>query len=109
MEGGFDLFAAQAELETRLKSADLVITGEGAIDQSTVMGKGVGRIGQWCRKLGISCIALAGQVTLEPSAKDAFTQSHSLTQVTSLESAKGEPAYWLQHLASIVASKISRA
>jgi glycerate kinase len=106
LEGGFDLFAAQADLELRLKSADLVITGEGAIDQSTVMGKGVGRVGQWCGKLGIPCIRLAGQVTLECAAGNAFTQSHSLTEVTSLESAKGEPAYWLEHLAGVVASKI---
>src|SRR6185503_10980480 len=39
LQPGFALFARHARLEERLKSVDLVITGEGAIDQSTAMGK----------------------------------------------------------------------
>jgi len=45
LEPGFDLFARLARLDQRLRSADLVITGEGCIDPSTLMGKGVGQNG----------------------------------------------------------------
>ena len=63
LQPGFDLFARQAGLERRLRAADLVITGEGAIDRSTLMGKGVGQIAQRCRQLKIPCIGLAGMVS----------------------------------------------
>ena len=51
MQPGFDLFARQASLERRLSAADLVITGEGAIDRSTLMGKGVGQVAERCRRV----------------------------------------------------------
>src|SRR6266576_1461566 len=60
---GFDLFARYANLRRRLSSADLVIAGEGAIDDSTMMGKGVGQIANGCRALKIPCFGLAGVVT----------------------------------------------
>src|SRR5512133_1700676 len=37
---GFELFSRLAKLDERLRKADIVITGEGAIDRSTLMGKG---------------------------------------------------------------------
>src|ERR1043166_3479583 len=57
LEPGFDMFARYTALEHRLRSADLVVTGEGAIDDSTLMGKGVGQVMQRCGELGIPCIA----------------------------------------------------
>src|SRR5690242_1517867 len=42
LESGFDIFARCARLRERIRAAQLVITGEGAIDASTLMGKGVG-------------------------------------------------------------------
>src|SRR5204863_10122750 len=62
LEPGFDLFARYARLEAHLRSANLVITGEGAIDRSTLMGKGAGQVAQRCRKLKIPCIGLGGIV-----------------------------------------------
>ena len=56
LQPGFDLFARQAALERHLRAADLVVTGEGAIDRSTLMGKGVGQIAQRCCKLKIPCL-----------------------------------------------------
>jgi glycerate kinase len=44
LEPGFALFSRLASLPDRVKAAKLVITGEGAIDQSTLMGKGVGGV-----------------------------------------------------------------
>jgi len=103
---GFDLFAQHAGIERRLREADLVITGEGAIDRSTLMGKGVGQIAQRCRRLKIPCIGLGGVVSVSSGAKESFAQAHALTELTSVREAKAQPARWLERLARQVASSV---
>jgi glycerate kinase len=66
-ESGFELFAAYARLAERLERAALVITGEGALDRSTRMGKGVGRLAALCRRAGVPCVGLVG--TAEPAVR----------------------------------------
>ena len=103
LQPGFDLFARQAALERRLRTADLVVTGEGAIDGSTLMGKGVGQIARRCRQLKIPCIALAGRVSAGLGRRAFFTQAHALTELTTVGQAKARPVYWLERLAQQVA------
>ena len=103
LQPGFDLFARQAALERRLRAADLVVTGEGAIDRSTLMGKGVGQIARRCRKLKIPCIGLAGMVSASSGTGAFFTQARALTDLTTVTQAKANPAYWLERLAQQVA------
>jgi glycerate kinase len=103
MQPGFDLIARQASLERRLGAADLVITGEGAIDRSTLMGKGVGQVGRRCRELKTPCIGLAGMTDISPGKSTSFTQVRALTELTSVAQAKASPAYWLERLAQRVA------
>ncbi|HVV73736.1 MAG TPA: glycerate kinase, partial [Verrucomicrobiae bacterium] len=102
---GFEWFTEKAGLEDRLKWADLVITGEGAIDESTLMGKGVGQIGQRCRALGVPCIALGGRVQPIQPGGAVFTECHALTELTSLQSALTNASYWLQSLAGATAAR----
>jgi len=99
LEPGFDLFAHHAHLERRLRSADLVITAEGAIDRSTLMGKGAGQIAVRCRKLKIPCLALAGVITPEARAHRIFQNLHALTDLTTVEQARAKPGFWLNRLA----------
>jgi glycerate kinase len=106
---GFNLFAGLAGLEGRLRAADVVITGEGALDDSTMMGKGVGQLAKRCRDLGISCIGLAGGVALSVRNRRAFTQTHALTELTNLRDAKAKPGFWLKQLARKAAAQWSRA
>jgi glycerate 2-kinase len=103
MQPGFDLLARKAGLERRLGAADLVVTGEGAIDRSTLMGKGVGQVAQLCRLSRVPCIGLAGMVEIRPGAGTCFAQAHALTDLTSVAQAKARPAYWLERLAERVA------
>ena len=59
---GIDLIMDTLQLETHIKNADLVITGEGKIDRQTLYGKtitGVAKVGQ---KHGIPVIAIAGVI-----------------------------------------------
>ena len=103
LQPGFDLFARQAALERRLRTADLVVTGEGAIDGSTLMGKGVGQLARRCHQLKIPCIALAGRVSASTGRRAFFTQAHALTELTTVGQAKARAAYWLERLAQRVA------
>jgi glycerate kinase len=106
LEPGFALFARLAGLEKRLRAADLVISGEGAIDASTFMGKGVGQIAQCCRRLKIPCVGLAGVVPNLAQARRHFTQVHALTDLTAAPQARAQPARWLERLAQGVAGSI---
>jgi len=103
LEPGFDLFARLAALEKRLRGADMVITGEGAIDLSTFMGKGASEIAQRCRQLKIPCIGLAGVVVCPPQARRQFTQVGALTDLATVRQAMTRAAYWLERLAEQVA------
>ena len=103
---GFELFARHAALDRHLGSADLVITGEGGIDDSTLMGKGTGRIAERCHQLQIPCIGLTGQIGTKVKRKSPFTQTHAMTDLTTLELAKAQPAYWLERVAEAAAREI---
>ena len=97
-EPGFELFARFAKLEKHLRAADLVITGEGCIDESTFMGKGVGEIARRCRKKKTPCLAIAGKIAARAAANRFFAKAHALIDVTTIAKAKSNPAAWLERL-----------
>ena len=107
LEPGFELFAKRAELLRRLRAADLVITGEGAIDRSTAMGKGVGQIARSCHELGIPCVGLAGTAVCSREVTRLFAEVHALTDLTTPAQAKAKPALWLEKLATRVGVQAS--
>ncbi|MBM3843581.1 MAG: glycerate kinase [Verrucomicrobia bacterium] len=61
---GFDLVAAWLDLEARLAAADLVLTGEGRFDVSSLQGKGPGAVAARALARGKRVVVLAGQATL---------------------------------------------
>lgn len=107
-ESGFAIFARYAELKKRLRSVDLVITGEGSIDLQTLMGKGPGEIAQLCRKMKIPVLALAGTVREPTKARKFFAAAYGLTDITTLETARKNPARFLEELARRVAAVYSK-
>jgi glycerate kinase len=106
---GFALFARLASVSRRLRAADLVLTGEGAIDRSTVMGKGVGQVARWCRQAGVPCVGLAGAAVRSRAASRLFDRVYAITDLTSEAEAKAKPAQWLAKLAARAASEFTRA
>lgn len=108
-EPGFELFARLAKLEARLRPADLVITGEGAIDHSTLMGKGVGQVARRCQAMKLPCLGLGGVVAPESRRSRLFTRVAALTDLTDVEQAKSKPAHWLARLAQAAADRWSAA
>lgn len=102
---GFDLLARSTRLAKQLNACDLVLTGEGSLDASTLMGKGTGQLAQLCRAHKIPVIGLAGVLQDSPKLKKLFTQTHALTQLTTPDQARQRAAHWLGILAGQVALK----
>ncbi len=74
---GFDLVSAWLDLEARLARADVVITGEGRFDDSSLQGKGPGAVAARALALGKTVHVFAGQATAaHPPAGLAL---HSIT------------------------------
>lgn len=65
---GIDFFLDEIQFNRKLKDADLVITGEGKIDEQTLEGKGPLGVAKRAREKGIRTVALAGQVFCEPDS-----------------------------------------
>ncbi len=103
-EPGFEVFARCAKLEKLLRSADLVITGEGRLDASTLMGKGTGELAQRCRAKKIPCLALAGTLAERAEIQRALAGIHALTDLTTPIRAQARPELWLQKLARRIAA-----
>jgi glycerate kinase len=55
--------------------ADLVVTGEGAIDRSSTEGKAVGEVLRACREEGVRCVAFGGRVDEAPPGVEAYALS----------------------------------
>ncbi len=104
---GFELFARLTGLARRVATADVVVTGEGALDLTTLdMGKGVGEIARLCRQRGRPCLALCGQVNSPQQTRASFSGVWALSpDLTTPEEAQREPARWLAELARRVAAQ----
>ncbi|MGH9056462.1 MAG: glycerate kinase family protein [Acidimicrobiales bacterium] len=60
--GGFDLVADRTELAERIEGADLVLTGEGLLDDQSFQGKVVGGVAALAEEAGVPVVVLAGDV-----------------------------------------------
>ncbi|MGE3618992.1 MAG: glycerate kinase [Acidimicrobiia bacterium] len=59
---GFSLVAEELDLDDRIEGADLVLTGEGFLDEESFDGKVVGGVAELARSLHVPAVAIAGQV-----------------------------------------------
>ena len=85
LEPGFDLVAEAVDLDERAEGADLVVTGEGVVDEPSFDGKVGGGVVDLARRLQVPCLVVAGEV-LEglPGDLDAI----SLTEAFGSERAR---------------------
>lgn len=106
---GFAWVARHARLLQRLRAADLVITGEGALDRSSLMGKGVGQIAHACRRHRVPCMALVGRLTPGPQLARWFPRTYALTLAFDEVRAQTQTAEALAELAARAARDWSQA
>ncbi len=67
LESGFDFVAQTLKLEDQMRGCDLVITGEGRLDNSSQEGKAPVAVARMAKKMGIPCIAVVG--AMDPGMK----------------------------------------
>lgn len=84
LESGFELLAERARLDEHLADADLVITGEGFLDDESFAGKVVGGVRRWAQEVGVGTIAIVGQAELEHDLP-AGIEVRSLTDLHGLD------------------------
>ncbi|WP_410671030.1 glycerate kinase [Amycolatopsis sp. cmx-4-68] len=65
VESGFDLIAGLTGVDRALAGADLVITGEGSLDEQSLNGKAPAGIAARARARGVPLLALAGRIQLD--------------------------------------------
>lgn len=65
---GIDHFLQLTRFEQALEKSDLVITGEGSIDEQTLQGKGPFGVAMAAKRKNIPVIGLAGKVPLEKNS-----------------------------------------
>lgn len=103
---GFELFAQQAGLPRLLAQTDLILTGEGALDRSTLMGKGAGQLARLARARKLPAIGLAGIIRNRSSLRELFQTARELTELTAPENAQRRAGVWLERLAFEVAANL---
>ncbi len=102
---GFDYLSKLTHLEQKIQDADLVITGEGRLDSSSVNTKVVGSMSSLCRQYKKPLIAIVGACDLEQSVLD---KAHIQQVFTVMSLAKNQedaiqhPARYLSMIASVL-------
>jgi glycerate kinase len=69
---GFDVVAEAVGLESKIRDADVVITGEGSLDRQTLEGKTPSGVARLARKLGKRVIAFVGRATKDREVREMF-------------------------------------
>jgi len=75
---GFDLLAGLLDLESRIRRADHVITGEGSLDIQSLSGKGPVALARLSAKLGVPASGFCGIADGAARASGVFTSLHAL-------------------------------
>ncbi|MCC7376255.1 MAG: glycerate kinase [Verrucomicrobiales bacterium] len=105
---GFDVFAEFADLDRRLAESDLVISGEGAVDAQTLMGKGVGQLLAACRRHDKPVALFGGRVELSGRTPNGLALIASLVDLAGEKEAMRRPAPLLRLAAESAAAQISQ-
>ncbi len=90
LESGIKIILDEINIEESIKDADIVVTGEGRLDNQTAMGKAPIGVAKLAKKYGVTVIAIAGCVADEAAVCneegiDAFFSI--LNEATTIENA----------------------
>jgi glycerate kinase len=69
---GFEVVAESIDLESKMKDADVVITGEGCLDRQTLEGKTPAGVSRLARKLGKRVFAVVGRASKDREVREIF-------------------------------------
>jgi glycerate 2-kinase len=102
---GVEIVMEAVAFPARLARAELVITGEGALDASSLRGKVPGGVLDAAREVGIPAVVLAGRADVHPEG----VEIRSLVQRFGRERAFGDARLALEDLAAEAAERLPSA
>jgi glycerate kinase len=92
LERGFELVAGVTGLDSRMNGVDLILTSEGRLDASSLMGKTVGGLLDRAELAGIPVIAVPGSVSSEEwPGRDRFAGITALVDAVGIREAMSRP------------------
>jgi glycerate kinase len=89
---GFELVSSWLDLEDRLSAADMVVTGEGRFDESSLSGKGPGTVVRRALAQGKLVHVFAGEITLARKIPGLLTHAISPPGMPLTDALKEAPA-----------------
>ncbi len=111
LEAGFDLIAGLVSLEDHLNYADLLVVGEGSLDQQSLQGKAPFSAAAMATTKGIPVVAVSGQLLLSNNElSDAGIQvGTSLSDnAPSTEAAMRDAAHYLKQATTKALHRLDR-
>jgi len=75
---GFEVVAQAVSLEQKIKRADVIITGEGKLDNQTLEGKTPAGVADLAHKFGKRVFAIVGRAEANSSARELFDRVYEL-------------------------------
>jgi glycerate kinase len=72
VKSGFEIVAEFVGLKSAIEEADVVITGEGRLDEQTLEGKGPAGVAGLARELGKRVFAIVGSGSESPAVRALF-------------------------------------
>ena len=100
---GFDLVADELDLHDAIASADVVVTGEGFLDEQSFEGKVVGGVQTWALAAGKPVGALVGDAAPEVAAR---IEHVSLVDAYGEARAMNEPLWCIQQAAATLLERL---
>ena len=91
LASGFDLVADRIDLAERIEGADLVIAGEGLLDEESFHGKAVGGVVTLAAEAGVPVVILAGDAVGDWAARDRAVPYRTLVDAFGEERAWADP------------------
>lgn len=111
-EPGFAIVSRAVKLEKLVRQHDLVITGEGAIDATSLHGKAPVQLATLCQKFKKPCWAIGGKVLLTQK-RLPFNAARGIVDgspgAPDVETALAAPRIWLTRITAAAVKKWSHA
>jgi glycerate kinase len=101
---GFDVVADEVGLDEAMEGADLVVTGEGFLDEESFDGKVVGGVASLAEVVGVPCLAVVGEVLEPPPVLPSGLTVVSLTERFGADASTSRPG---RGAAEVVADHLS--
>ncbi|MBR0344984.1 MAG: glycerate kinase, partial [Rudaea sp.] len=106
LESGFDILRREAGLDALVRAHDLVVTGEGAFDLTSLAGKAPYRLARLAHKLRVPAWGIFGRIDV-PASRLPFERAAALVEQGGFVSAtvsRAEHAHRLERAAFALAS-----